>query len=70
MLVLMFTGSSRKVTSMMHRFSSIALDHANKQNNASVKGDGSVVRLTENHIALHDEWYLVQRCLMYLEKLK
>lgn len=35
-----------------HSFSSIAIDQAHEQNNASVKGDGGTVGLTENHAAL------------------
>ena len=35
-----------------HSFSAIALDHAHEQNNASVKGDGGAVELTENPTAL------------------
>ena len=34
-------------------FSAIAIDQAHKQNNASVKGDGGAVGLTENPAALH-----------------
>ena len=33
-------------------FSAMAIDQAHEQNNASVKGDGGAVRLTENPIAL------------------
>lgn len=35
-----------------HAFSAIAIDHAHEQNNASVKGDGGAVGLTENPSAL------------------
>jgi hypothetical protein len=35
-----------------HSFSSIAIDQAHEQNNASVKGDGGAVGLTENPAAL------------------
>ncbi|XP_029931656.1 piggyBac transposable element-derived protein 4-like [Myripristis murdjan] len=35
-----------------HSFSAIAIDQAHKQNNASVKGDGGAMGLTENHAAL------------------
>ena len=34
-------------------FSAIAIDQAHEQNNASVKGDGGAVGLTENPAALH-----------------
>lgn len=33
-------------------FSALAIDHAHEQNNASVKGDGGAVGLTENPSAL------------------
>jgi len=36
-----------------HAFSAIAIDQAHEQNNASVKGDGGAVGLTENPAALH-----------------
>ena len=36
-----------------HSFSAIAIDQAHEQNNASVKGDGGAVGLTENPAALH-----------------
>ena len=35
-----------------HAFSAIAIDHVHEQNNASVKGDGGAVGLTENPSAL------------------
>ena len=35
-----------------HAFSAIAIDQAHEQNNASVKGDGGAVGLTENLAAL------------------
>ena len=35
-----------------NRFSSIAIDHPHEQSNASVKGDGGAVGLTENAAAL------------------
>ena len=35
-----------------HSFSAMAIDQAHKQNNASVKGDGGAVGLTENSAAL------------------
>ena len=35
-----------------HVFSAIAIDQAHEQNNASVKGDGGAVGLTENPTAL------------------
>ena len=35
-----------------HAFSAIAIDHACEQNNASVKGDGGAVGLTEDPFAL------------------
>ena len=35
-----------------HVFSALAIDHAHEQNNASVKGDGGAVGLTENPSAL------------------
>ena len=35
-----------------HAFSTIAIDQAHEQNNASVKGDGGAVGLTENPAAL------------------
>ncbi|KAJ7363202.1 hypothetical protein OS493_011483 [Desmophyllum pertusum] len=31
-----------------HTFSAIALDHAHKQENASIKGDGGAIGLTDN----------------------
>jgi hypothetical protein len=40
------------VNKTTHNFSAIALDHAHEQNNASVKGDGGAVGLTENPTAL------------------
>ena len=33
-------------------FSAIAIDQAHEQNNASIKGDGGAVGLTENPVAL------------------
>ena len=35
-----------------HSFSAFAIDQAHEQNNASVKGDGGAVGLTENPAAL------------------
>ena len=32
----------------LNRFSAIAIDHAHKQNNKCVKGDGGVIGITEN----------------------
>ena len=40
------------VKNTTHSFSAIALDYANKQNNASVKGDGGAVGFMDNHAAL------------------
>ena len=36
-----------------HVYSCIAIDHAHKQSNALIKGDGGVVGITENPSALH-----------------
>ena len=40
------------VKKTIHNFSAIAIDQAHEQNNASVKGDGGAVGLTENLAAL------------------
>ena len=47
-----FMKGNFTVKKTMHNFSFIALDHAHEQNNASVKGDGGAVGLTENRTAL------------------
>ena len=47
-----FMKGNFTVNKTTHSFSAIALDHAHEQNNASVKGDGGAVGLTENPTAL------------------
>lgn len=47
-----FTSGSFVVHKTKRPFSSIALDHAHEQENASIKGDGGAVGLTENPAAL------------------
>ena len=39
-----------------HPFPAIALDHAHEQNNASMKGDGGAVGLTENPLSVQ-KWH-------------
>ena len=43
-----FMKGNFTVKKSKHAFSAIAIDHAHEQNNASVKGDGGAVGLTEN----------------------
>lgn len=47
-----FTSGAFVVNKSARAFSSIALDHAHEQANASIKGDGGAVGLTENPHAL------------------
>ena len=47
-----FLAGNFTVKKTTHAFSAIALDQAHEQNNASVKGDGGAVGLTENPAAL------------------
>ncbi len=47
-----FMKGNFTVKKSKHAFSAIAIDHAHEQNNASVKGDGGAVGLTENPSAL------------------
>ena len=48
-----FVKGKFTVKKTKHAFSAIAIDQAHEQNNASVKGDGGAVGLTENASALH-----------------
>jgi hypothetical protein len=47
-----FLAGNFTVKKTTHAFSAIAIDQAHEQNNASVKGDGGAVGLTENPAAL------------------
>ena len=47
-----FMKGNFTVKKSKHVFSALAIDHAHEQNNASVKGDGGAVGLTENPSAL------------------
>ena len=47
-----FLKGNFAVKKSRHAFSAIAVDQAHEKNNASVKGDGGTVGLTENPAAL------------------
>jgi hypothetical protein len=47
-----FMKENFTVKKLKHAFSAIAIDQVHEQNNASVKGDGGAVGLTENPAAL------------------
>ena len=47
-----FMSGAFAVRKSTHAFSAIAMDHVHKQENASIKGDGGVIGLTENPSAL------------------
>ena len=47
-----FMAGKFTVMKTTHSFSTLAIDQAHEQNNASVKGDGGAVGLTENPAAL------------------